>query len=165
MSKIAELGEKIGVDFFTGTSISRLDLRRFQQRVVDRNRRLKHPAVIAQRQKQYREQNRDELNEYRRRIRAENLPYELERVKKRRREVRIQALALLGGKCCVCGFSDSRALQIDHIIPVRKKERHRDSSSYHFYCQIVQGETDNLQVLCANCHAIKTFEEGNGSEL
>jgi hypothetical protein len=29
-----------------------------------------------------------------------------------------------------------------------------------FYVSIIRGNRENLQVLCANCHAIKTYENG-----
>jgi 5-methylcytosine-specific restriction endonuclease McrA len=73
-----------------------------------------------------------------------------------------KAIALLGGKCCRCGCDDTRCLEIDHIIPVRG-----DRSIYgdKLYRNIISGgSTKNLQVLCANCHAIKTYEDGNGIE-
>ncbi len=69
------------------------------------------------------------------------------------------AVLALGGKCCRCGCDDIRCLEIDHIIPVRG-----DRSIYgvKLYRSIVTGDsTENLQVLCANCHAIKTYEDGN----
>lgn len=44
--------------------------------------------------------------------------------------------------CVKCGFSDKRIMQVDHI-----KERSRGGSD----------DLDNLQTLCPNCHAIKTY--------
>jgi 5-methylcytosine-specific restriction endonuclease McrA len=75
------------------------------------------------------------------------------------RVVKQQAITLLGGKCCRCQLEDIRCLEIDHIVPVRG-----DRSIYgaKLYRSIVNsGSTENLQVLCANCHAIKTYEDGN----
>jgi len=66
---------------------------------------------------------------------------------------------MLGGKCFHCGCDDIRCLEIDHVIPVRG-----DHSCYGktLYQSIVnKGKRDNLQVLCACCHAIKTYEDGN----
>ena len=78
----------------------------------------------------------------------------------RYRQVKQEAIAILGGKCCRCKCDDIRCLEIDHIVPVRG-----DRSIYgaKLYRSIVSGgSTENLQVLCANCHAIKTYEDGNG---
>jgi len=50
-----------------------------------------------------------------------------EKFRKQRRQwhhkVRFQIIDLLGGKCVVCGFSDWRALQVDHIKGGGYKER------------------------------------------
>ena len=47
-------------------------------------------------------------------------------------------------KCAKCNFILSPANQVDHIIP---------------YSITGDDSEDNLQVLCANCHALKSFEE------
>jgi 5-methylcytosine-specific restriction endonuclease McrA len=69
-----------------------------------------------------------------------------------------EAITILGGKCLRCGCDDMRCLEIDHIVPVRG-----DRSVYgvKLYRSVTHGNTENLQVLCANCHAIKTYEDGN----
>jgi 5-methylcytosine-specific restriction endonuclease McrA len=71
------------------------------------------------------------------------------------RKVRLGAVMLLGGRCVSCGCTDMRCLEIDHIIPVRNE---RMKSRYAFHQSIVRGNTENLQVLWACCHAIKTFK-------
>ncbi len=72
------------------------------------------------------------------------------------RRQRIAALMVLGGKCCHCQCDDTRCLEIDHIIPIKGK-RMMDRGQFHR--SIIDGNTDGLQVLCACCHAIKTYEE------
>lgn len=69
---------------------------------------------------------------------------------------------LMGGVCCRCGFSDHRALQIDHIngggcTELKSLDRKK-------YIKIVSdsflsGEK-KYQLLCANCNWIKRFENG-----
>ena len=83
--------------------------------------------------------------------------YELH--KRRRAEV----LRALGGQCAHCGFSDARALQIDHVIPCCGKGRRKSGHDYvRFLTQdvlpaIIAGK--NLyQLLCANCNWIKRHE-------
>lgn len=73
-----------------------------------------------------------------------------------------EALQLLGGRCVRCGFDDERALQIDHIdagnhvlCPGGRKYR------YAVHRSVIDGTASNLQLLCANCHAIKTLEAGD----
>lgn len=75
-------------------------------------------------------------------------------------------------KCIKCGFSDIRALCIDHIYNDGAKERkeikphnkHRGIGSKTFYSWIRKNNfPPRYQVLCANCNAIKQRElESNG---
>ena len=65
----------------------------------------------------------------------------------------------LGGKCQQCRFSDSRALQIDHKTGGGGK--HRKSEGWKYRTNLHKIPTELLrkqfQLLCANCHAIKTY--------
>jgi 5-methylcytosine-specific restriction endonuclease McrA len=71
-------------------------------------------------------------------------------------ERRKEALVVLGGQCIQCQCQDARCLQIDHIIPLQGKRRVAHKT---LYLNVLRGKTENLQVLCANCHAIKTYHE------
>lgn len=75
----------------------------------------------------------------------------------------LQVIQTLGGKCSICGFADIRALQIDHLIPIRQGGHSRRNSTYNGFramlTEIEAGSTD-YQVLCANCHCIKTKTNG-----
>jgi 5-methylcytosine-specific restriction endonuclease McrA len=83
------------------------------------------------------------------------------RIQKRNLKLRLGAIIVLGGKCTQCGYyKDDRALQIDHILPIllgRRRDEMRHSQQFHL--DIINGERDNLQLLCANCHAIKSDSE------
>jgi predicted HNH restriction endonuclease len=72
-------------------------------------------------------------------------------------ELRGQVITLLGSKCTVCGIPDRRVLQVDHIQPVHRVERH--GYQVRDYKRIISGEETNVQLLCANCHMIKTAED------
>ena len=67
---------------------------------------------------------------------------------------------LLGNKCIRCGFSDRRALQIDHINGGGVKER--KTLNIKDYCRVVlksiKNNENKYQLLCANCNWIKRFE-------
>jgi AraC-like DNA-binding protein len=76
------------------------------------------------------------------------------------RQTRERALEILGGKCVSCGFSDIRALQIDHIHGNGCAERDTSGGNYSIYKKIVGGDTDGYQVLCANCNWIKRADQG-----
>lgn len=64
---------------------------------------------------------------------------------------------LLGHACARCGFSDLRALQIDHVNGDGAKERGRNQA---FYKRILADDGGRYQILCANCNWIKRHEEG-----
>lgn len=77
--------------------------------------------------------------------------------------LRNEVVKILGGKCMRCGFSDSRALQIDHIngggrqeVIVFKNVRTT------YYKTIIHMEEKKraakYQLLCANCNTIKKVE-------
>lgn len=63
----------------------------------------------------------------------------------------------LGNKCSNCGFSDHRALQIDHKNGGGTAERKKLGQS-GVYLRIVNGDTEGYQILCANCNWIKRYE-------
>lgn len=71
------------------------------------------------------------------------------------REIRLQALSMLGSKCVECGFSDTRALQIDHVNGGGKQEAKKLGGFQRIYRKIVSDGIDNYQLLCANCNWIK----------
>ena len=75
------------------------------------------------------------------------------------RRLRLAAVEVLGNKCVKCGFSDERALQIDHVHGGGRKERreHYDNSTY-MYRRIRDGDITDYQLLCANCNQIKKTE-------
>ena len=81
-------------------------------------------------------------------------------VKRNKKEHRAKIIVLLGSKCSKCGFSDVRALDIDHINSNGTQERKqykRDSYYLHILKAIRSGSKD-YQLLCCNCNRIKMFE-------
>ncbi len=72
---------------------------------------------------------------------------------------RDKIIAYLGGKCVKCGFSDVRALQIDHINGGGSKERKvLKMNEGLFYKKVREDATGKYQLLCANCNWIKKHE-------
>lgn len=67
-------------------------------------------------------------------------------------------LELLGGTCNKCGFSDERALQIDHVNGGGRDDKARFSSTSIYYKHILEVEGKGYQLLCANCNWIKRHE-------
>lgn len=73
-----------------------------------------------------------------------------------------QAYEILGNKCVNCGIDDYRVLQVDHIKTIRRKNNKSNADTgYRLRLKVIRGTTDlnNLQLLCANCHQIKTYKE------
>ena len=75
----------------------------------------------------------------------------------RYRKQKIRVLTHYGGgklACVQCGFSDIRALSIDHIAG----EGYRDRRG-NLYCRLIrQNFPPGYQTLCMNCQLIKRFE-------
>ncbi len=80
---------------------------------------------------------------------------------KRVREIRLSIIEKLGNKCAKCGFSDIRALQIDHIKGDGAKERKEAGGSVGIYYRIIKLSDKQMkskyQILCANCNWIKRY--------
>ena len=74
-----------------------------------------------------------------------------------RAQLRANAISFLGGRCAWCGHDDMLCLQLDHIKPVKRRTNGIKAHDSAAFCrEILSGKTDNAQVLCANCHMVKT---------
>lgn len=75
---------------------------------------------------------------------------------------RVVLIQSLGGCCVKCGYTeDIRALQLDHINGDGYKDRREKGKCgkvYRYYVKNIDEAKEVLQVLCANCHAIKSIE-------
>jgi transposase len=77
----------------------------------------------------------------------------LERVGRRRRQVKGKLVAEAGGKCVICGYHRcQRALQFHHIDP-RTKEFHLGHTGVTRSLARCRAEARKCILLCANCHA------------
>lgn len=76
---------------------------------------------------------------------------------------RAETIAFYGGACVRCGFSDVRALHIDHIDGGGKKERDAGRHGLFELWKITRDDPlmarSTFQLLCANCNSIKRHEE------
>lgn len=71
----------------------------------------------------------------------------------------------LGSKCEICGNEDYRVLDIDHKDKSKKKMTRNEKTSLQKRVIEWGKNLDNLRILCANCHRIRTWEQmgyGNG---
>jgi hypothetical protein len=81
--------------------------------------------------------------------------------RKARNKKRQFILDFFGGKCVKCGFSDPRALQMDHKNG-RKGEKRLGNidKRYRFVRDFPKEARKIYQMLCANCNFIKMEENG-----
>jgi hypothetical protein len=75
---------------------------------------------------------------------------------------RLEIIQVLGGyKCKHCGIKDPRVLEIDHIFGNGKDMPLTDSKILDIYLDNPYLLKKELQILCRNCHRIKSLESGD----
>jgi len=65
--------------------------------------------------------------------------------------------------CRHCGHGDERVLQFDHVYNDGKTDRKKHYSKFKlimYYLSNPEIAKDRLQVLCCNCHFLKTWRRG-----
>lgn len=83
-------------------------------------------------------------------------------IQRNRKKLRLSILEMLGNCCKGCGYSDKRALQIEHINGDGAEERRKykdPNTCYRFIKSQIEAGSDRYQILCANCHIIKHSED------
>ena len=75
-----------------------------------------------------------------------------------RHRLRLYFMDLHGGRCSRCGFSDTRALQIDHVNGGGVQELRRLGYKEFLWRVVDPAFSKDYQVLCANCNWIKRDE-------
>lgn len=83
----------------------------------------------------------------------------LELSAERRKKHRSEIVKLLGGCCQKCGFTDARALQVDHVNGGGRKEFREKPNlvKAKVYLDHIKKNRHHYQMLCANCNWIKRF--------
>lgn len=108
--------------------------------------RVKHTAYMREYFKTYYPKNQKRISKYQREIRQERLKFVID---------------FFGGKCIRCGFSDIRALQMDHTLGRNGEKRLGNiDSRYSFVKTFPEEAKVKYQLLCANCNFIKREENG-----
>lgn len=110
-------------------------------------------------QRQYFQDHKQESLEHQRKYRQEHKQKCREFARKYRQKFRQRVFEKLGGKCVRCGFSDPRALQIDHVNGGGTKEHREIGHQRVFYLKVFADTEGNYQLLCANCNCIKKSEK------
>lgn len=96
-------------------------------------------------QKQWRDKNIEHARAYQREWRRNRFS-----------EMRAKALEVHGSRCAHCGHDDIRVLEFDHINGGGNQERKR-RDRIALMTDIATGKRTDFQLLCANCHVLKTY--------
>lgn len=128
-------------------------------------------AKKAAYQRAWRAKNREKArgisNAANEKYRAENPATKRNSARKHNQKIREYIILFFGGKCVRCGFSDSRALQCDHINGdgyLERKDTTRGGAglSLSYRYRLVKNDPEKArsiyQLLCANCNQIKRDE-------
>lgn len=107
--------------------------------------------------KVYYRKNRKHLTEYRRNYYKTHKNIKSGLQMRYLTNLRIKVLEKFGSACNRCGFSDTRALQIDHINGGGTKDLRSKSTSRHLN-EVLRDVDNKYQLLCANCNWIKKSE-------
>lgn len=68
-------------------------------------------------------------------------------------------IALLGGKCIVCGITNPILLEFHHIDPTHKDfDISKGLSGNWESSELLEKEAKKCELLCANCHRLKTHQ-------
>ena len=103
---------------------------------------------------------REYNREYWSKVKHLKTPQKNERTKLRRVEIRRFIINLLQSSCCAdCGIDDWRVLEFDHRDRKLKKFNLADSTQYSI--KKVKEEIEKCDIVCANCHNIRTIEQRN----
>ena len=108
----------------------------------------------------YKERRKVTYKEHYEKYRDEYLARGKIRRTKLRAEFRSNMLQFLKRKACItCGENDIRVLELDHIDSSQKTFNISQAVRIGKTWQQVLEEIKKCQILCANCHKIKTAEE------
>jgi len=98
-----------------------------------------------------RPENKEKSNRYRR---------------QRHQLTKLKAVAAKGGKCLDCGNDDLRVLEFDHV-PERGRKIRNVAAMFAKTSSLSPSLEDELakcDLVCANCHAVRTFTRGQRSK-
>ena len=132
-----------------------------RRRALDRAKAARYRARHPDRIKEYKQRTEQRIRQVAKEYRANNLLAHREKGKRIYAERRAAILEFFGPHCVRCGFSDRRALQIDHVHGGGARERKGKEMSYVIMEAITSDPREacrRYQVLCANCNVIKRIE-------
>jgi len=119
------------------------------------------PTNVLERQKRYREKNREVVRERVKRSRSNPGAIEKQRERERQQNQtwRVRALMFHGGLCTECGVNDMRVLTLDHVNGDGYSKRAEGLRSIRAFMDAVKNP-EGYQVLCHNCNWVKRLANG-----
>jgi len=121
---------------------------------------IKNSEHIKLKNKEYYQKNKERIKKWAREYQRKEIPKLKHRIlsNKRYARYRDEMFKVLGGGICKrCGFSDKRALAIDHKDNDGYSERKRIRSIAQLRKKVLE-EPHRYQILCFNCNQIKRYE-------
>lgn len=142
------------------TEENRLAKRRERQAKWVQNNREKQRSYGRTSYWKNRQKNIDKTYKWREKNREKFLRYSREYAQSSRYKLRQEIFKKYGSKCKKCGFSDLRALQIDHVDGGGTQEFKKvfNSRRADFLKAVLKDTKNQYQILCANCNFIKRYE-------
>jgi hypothetical protein len=108
--------------------------------------------------RQTKEAHRDYVREWYKKLRLKNPNWSIERNARQRAEI----IYRLGGRCANCGIEDPRVLEAHHINNDGYLDRGKNSgNAAGKLLSLIRKAPERFQLLCANCHKIKTWENNH----
>lgn len=90
-----------------------------------------------------------------RRYRMEDPEKYREQTKEHKRKIRERLLDMYGRQCAICGFSDVRALTLDHVNQNGNEERKQYGERGVYRRALTEYRPDEYRTLCMNCQFIE----------
>ena len=106
--------------------------------------------------KEYYIEHKEEIQIRKRKYYAEHQKELQDRQRKYNARDREKTITILGAKCARCGIVDKRVLEIHHINGDGNRDR-AERGRRSVLQDVIKGITEPYELLCANCHLIKTF--------
>lgn len=90
-----------------------------------------------------------------RKLRAANPEKYRQQSREHKRKTREKLFMVYGDKCAVCGFSDKRALTLDHINQNGNAERRKLGERGVYRRALERHRPEHYRILCMNCQFIE----------
>jgi len=121
-----------------------------------------NPEKSKQRYKKWYEANKEKARKQKRenmrRYRAENPEKYREQTKASKERLRVKLFDMYGHKCSLCGFTDKRALTLDHIKNNGAEERESLGARGPWYRAVKKYRPEEYRILCMNCQFIERIK-------